>query len=76
MLRCTKNKKRLPKHRCGLLRLFIQKQGLFHAGFLLGLAFEPEDERDLPPKRQFTFSGLHGVISQKTEILEYEISLR
>jgi hypothetical protein len=30
---------------------------------LLGLFFDLEDG-DVPPKRQLTFNGLHGVISQ------------
>jgi hypothetical protein len=37
----------------------------FHAGFLLGLFFDPEDGSDVPPKRRLTFSGVHGVISEK-----------
>jgi hypothetical protein len=37
----------------------------FHAGFLLGIFFDPEDGGDVPPKRRLTFNGLHGVISQK-----------
>jgi hypothetical protein len=41
----------------------------FHAGFLLGLFFDPEDEGDVPPKRPLTYSGLHGDISQKIIIL-------
>jgi hypothetical protein len=42
----------------------------FHAGFLLGLFFNREDGGDVPPKRQLTFNGPHGVIFQKTEILK------
>jgi hypothetical protein len=37
-----------------------------HAGFLLGLFFDPEDGGSIfIPKRPLTFNGLHGVISQK-----------
>jgi hypothetical protein len=40
----------------------------FHAGFLLGLFFDPEDEcYHVPLKYQLTSSGLHGVVSQKIE---------
>jgi hypothetical protein len=41
----------------------------FHAGLLLGLFFDTEDGGDVPSKRQFVFNGLHGAISQKTELL-------
>jgi hypothetical protein len=41
---------------------------LFHAGFLLGLLFDPEDGGDIFPKR-FTFAGLQVIISQNTELL-------
>jgi hypothetical protein len=34
-------------------------------GFLLGSLLDPEDGCDVPPKRLFTFTSLHGVISQK-----------
>jgi hypothetical protein len=35
-------------------------------GFLLGLLFNPEDwGRSVPPKRLWTFNGLHGVIFPK-----------
>jgi hypothetical protein len=37
----------------------------FHAGFLLGLFFEPENGGDIPPKHRLPFNGIHGVISQK-----------
>jgi hypothetical protein len=37
-----------------------------HAGFLLGLFFDPEDGGNISPKRQLTFNRLHSVISQKT----------
>jgi hypothetical protein len=37
----------------------------FHAGFLLGLFFDPEDGDDVPLKPRLIFNGLHGVISQK-----------
>jgi hypothetical protein len=36
-----------------------------HAGFFLGLFFDPEDGGDAPPRRRSTFNTLHGVISQK-----------
>jgi hypothetical protein len=44
----------------------------FHAGFLLGLSFNPEDGGDifLPPKRMLTFNRLHGIILQKTGLFE------
>jgi hypothetical protein len=32
---------------------------------LLGLFFDPEDRGDVSPKRQLTFNGLRGVITQK-----------
>jgi hypothetical protein len=39
---------------------------LLHAGFLLGLFFDPEEGGDMfLPKRLLTFSGLHGVISHE-----------
>jgi hypothetical protein len=41
---------------------------LLHAGFLLSLFFDSEDGGDMFPKRQLIFNGLHGVMSQKTEI--------
>jgi hypothetical protein len=41
---------------------------LLHAGFLLGLLFDIKEESDILPKRQLTFTGLHGIISQKTEL--------
>jgi hypothetical protein len=37
----------------------------FHAGFLLGLFFDPEDGGDVTPKRRLTLNGLHDVIPQK-----------
>jgi hypothetical protein len=38
----------------------------FHAGFLLSLFFRPwRWRRHVPPKRQLTLNGQHGVISQK-----------
>jgi hypothetical protein len=39
-----------------------------HAGFLLGLFFDPRDGDDVLPKRRLTLTELHGVISQKTEL--------
>jgi hypothetical protein len=41
----------------------------FHAGFLLGLFYDPEDGGDdVLSKRRFTFKRLHGIISQKIEL--------
>jgi hypothetical protein len=34
---------------------------------LLGVFFDPEDKRDVPPKRR-VFSTLHGVTTHKTVI--------
>jgi hypothetical protein len=40
----------------------------FHAGFLLGLFFNPEDGNEIFfPERLLNLTGLHGVISQKTQ---------
>jgi hypothetical protein len=46
----------------------------FHAGFFLGLFFDPEDGWYVPPKRQFAFNGLHGIISQKIELFIFDSS--
>jgi hypothetical protein len=48
---------------------------------LLSLFFDPEDGSDVLPNRRFTFTGLHGVISQKTEFflataVRFHIQLR
>jgi hypothetical protein len=40
----------------------------FHAGFLLGLFFDPEDGGDMFLQNVLTFNGLHGVIFQKIEL--------
>jgi hypothetical protein len=40
----------------------------FHSCFLLGLFFNPEDGCDVSPRHRLTYSGLHGVIYQKTEL--------
>jgi hypothetical protein len=40
---------------------------LLNADFLLGLLFNPEEGQHIPPKRQLTFNGQYGVISQKIE---------
>jgi hypothetical protein len=49
--------------------MFYSACYLLHAGFLLGLYFDPEDEGDMfPAKCLLTFNGLHGVISQKIEL--------
>jgi hypothetical protein len=39
---------------------------LLHAGFFLGLFFNPEIE--VTPKRRLTFNGLQGVIFQKINL--------
>jgi hypothetical protein len=44
------------------------KQGASSAAVFLGLFFDPEDGGDVPPPREFTLTGLHGVISQKIEL--------
>jgi hypothetical protein len=44
---------------------------LLHADFLLGLLLEIKEESDILPKRQLTFTGLHVVISQKTNSLKF-----
>jgi hypothetical protein len=53
----------------GTYRLHLQGRALlatcFHAGFLLGIFFDPEDGDDVHPKRRLTFNGLYGFISQK-----------
>jgi hypothetical protein len=38
---------------------------MVHSGLFLGLFFDIEYVDDVPPKRRLTFTGLHGVISQK-----------
>jgi hypothetical protein len=44
---------------------------LLHVGILLGLFFDPEDGGDTYLKNhQLTYSGLHSIISQKTEVLQ------
>jgi hypothetical protein len=44
-----------------------QRTRRYQAGFLLSLFSLPwRWRRYVPPKRQLTFNGLHGVISQKT----------
>jgi hypothetical protein len=41
----------------------------FHAGFLLGLFFNPEDGGDMFFRNVgLTFNGLHGLISQKIKL--------
>jgi hypothetical protein len=37
----------------------------FHAVFVFGLFFDPDDGGDVSPKRQLNFNVLHGVIYQK-----------
>jgi hypothetical protein len=37
-------------------------------GFLLGLLFYPEDAGVIFLRKSLTFTGLHGVISQETEL--------
>jgi hypothetical protein len=42
---------------------------VIHAGFVLGLFFDTEDQgRHVPLKRWLTFNRLHGIISQKIEL--------
>jgi hypothetical protein len=41
---------------------------VLHIGFLRIIFFSPEDGGHVPLKPQFTFSGLHSVISQKIEL--------
>jgi hypothetical protein len=44
---------------------------LHHAGFLLGLFFDPEDGGGhVPLKHQSIFIALHGVISEMTELFK------
>jgi hypothetical protein len=38
---------------------------MLHAGFLLGLLFDPEDGGDVPLKHRLIFTELQGVISEK-----------
>jgi hypothetical protein len=48
---------------------FWESATCVHAGFLLSLFFDAEDESDVSPKRRLTFNGLHGAISQKTVLV-------
>jgi hypothetical protein len=51
---------------CSPLKIKQSKASyLFHAGFLLGLFFDPED---IIPKLRLTFNGLHVSISKKIEL--------
>jgi hypothetical protein len=61
--------------------IIVQKYGqflfaaCFHAGFLLGLFFDPEDGSNMFfPKRRLTFNGLRGVIFREKEL--FTITLR
>jgi hypothetical protein len=47
---------------------------LLHSDFLLDLFLDTEDG-DVSPKRRLTFSGLHIVISQNTELLNFSLNL-
>jgi hypothetical protein len=44
------------------------------AGFLLGLFFDSEDGGDVNPKLRLTFNGLHGVISQKIVLFNFNVA--
>jgi hypothetical protein len=46
----------------------MKKQSLLHAGFFYGLFVDPYDGGDVLPKRRFTFTRLHNVMSQKMEL--------
>jgi hypothetical protein len=49
----------------------------FHAGFLLGLFFDPEDGGDMFLRNvRMTFNGLHGVISQNMVFLFIHLFIR
>jgi hypothetical protein len=39
---------------------------VLHTGLMLHILLDFEDGHDIPPKRRLPFSGLHGVLSQKT----------
>jgi hypothetical protein len=39
-----------------------------HVGSFFGLLFDTEDECDVSPEHRLTFTGLHGVISRKTDL--------
>jgi hypothetical protein len=43
---------------------------MLHAGFLLGLFFDLEDRGDMFLRNVGCLSGLHGVISQDSELFE------
>jgi hypothetical protein len=43
--------------------------------WFLDLFFDPEDSGDVPPKRQLTFNGLQGVISQKTVLVNKQFTV-
>jgi hypothetical protein len=47
------------------LLLAVDVDGTHH---IMLLKVSLEESTDVPPKRRFTFNGLHGVISQKIEI--------
>jgi hypothetical protein len=42
---------------------------MFHDEFPACLSFDREDRGDVPLKTLLTFTGLHGVISQKIELV-------
>jgi hypothetical protein len=47
----------------------------FHAGFLLGLFFDPEDRRDMFLRNsQLIFNSVHGVASQKIEFFIFRLA--
>jgi hypothetical protein len=41
---------------------------MLHAGFLIGLLLGPQEEVACYSKRRLTFNGLHGVVSEETEL--------
>jgi hypothetical protein len=53
----------------------VKAGGKQSAGFLLGSFLNPEDGGDVPPKCRLTFNGLHGIISQKTELFKFLTAL-
>jgi hypothetical protein len=53
----------------GIYRL-LQQVLLPHAGFLLGLLFDPEDRATWSSEMSVYSTGLHGVISQKIQLFK------
>jgi hypothetical protein len=50
-------------------RTSLKQCSKLYPSFLLGLFFDPEDG-NIPRKRRLTFNGLHGVITQITEVFD------